>query len=63
MYGNGEAFWAKIFRFLQVRFHTQTGHPLNITEWISMDEKSVPRQTNTIDCEVFFCQMAERLSH
>ena len=49
MYGKGEAVRAKILRFLQVRFHTQTGRPMNITEWISKDEKSVPQQTNTID--------------
>ena len=44
MYGNGEAVRAKIFQFLQVRFHTKTGQPLNITEWIFKDEKSVTRE-------------------
>ena len=61
-YGNGEAVRAKILRFLKVRFHTQTGQPLNVTEWTSKDEKSLPRQTNNIDCGVFLCQIAERLS-
>ena len=62
MYGNGNALRAKILQFLKVRFQTQTGQPLNVTEWTSKEEKSISRQTNTIDCGVFNCHMAERLS-
>ena len=62
MYGNGEVVRAKILQFLQVRFQSQTNHPLNVTEWTSKDGKSVSRQTNAIDCGVFLCQIAERLS-
>ena len=62
MYGNKDAVRTKIFRFMKVRCQTQTGQLLNVTKWTLKDEKSVPRLTNTIDCEVFICQIAERLS-
>ena len=52
----------EVLNFFKSRFHKETGSPASDSEWKSVDEPDVPRQSNSIDCGVFVCQMAERLS-
>ena len=62
LHGNGTVLMKKIRNFFQARFHKQTGNTSADSEWTLLNEANVPLQTNGIDCGVFVCQMAERLS-
>ena len=48
--------------FFRTRYQSLTGEASDESEWTLSHEPNVPRQHNGIDCGVFVCQMAERLS-
>ena len=62
LHRNGTDLMKKIRNFFQYRFRKQTGTTSADSEWTLLNEPNVPQQTNGIDCGVFVCQMAERLS-
>ena len=62
MYGCGFEVVMKILQIFEKRCQKETGHVPIGGEWSLKDEKSIPRQSNSFDCGVFVCQMAERLS-
>ena len=52
----------EILQIFEKRCQKETGHVPIVGEWSVKDEKSIPRQSISFECGVFFCQMAERLS-
>ena len=62
LHRNGTYLMKKIRNFFKARFQKQTGNTSADSEWTLLNEPNVPQQTNGIDCGVFVCQMAERLS-
>ena len=62
MYGCGFEVLMKILQIFEKRFQKETGHLPIGDEWSLKDERSIPRQSNSFDCGVLVCQMAERLS-
>ena len=62
LHGDGTTIRTQVLEFFQTRFPKETGSASSDFEWKSADEPDVPHQSNSFDCGVFVCQMAERLS-
>jgi sentrin-specific protease 1 len=62
LHNDGTTVRTQVLEFFQTRFPKETGASSNDFEWKSVDEVDVPTQSNSYDCGVFVCQMAERLS-
>ena len=61
-HNEGKTVREEVLNFFKSRFHKETGSASSDSEWKSVDEPDVPYQSNSFDCGVFVCQMAERLS-
>ena len=55
--GTGSKYCQTISNFFKVRYPQE-----DMSKWNLSNSNNIPRQTNGIDCGVFVCQMAERLS-
>lgn len=54
----GETECAQILRFLQLLYNNR----IEAERWTVLISQEIPLQTNGVDCGIFVCQMAERLS-
>ena len=61
-HNDGKTVRDDVLNFFKTRFTKETGSSSTDFEWKSTDEPDVPDQSNSYDCGVFVCQMAERLS-
>ena len=59
---DSERLLKKIRNFFQTRLQEQTQTPSPDNEWVLEESKDTPQQSGGVDCGVFVCQLAERLS-